>query len=96
MTARVTPDDGAVAFIDARDIADVAADVVTREGPFRENLLGLGLPAAQVEDNLDLFTVYRAGYPATVTPKVADNLGRAPRSLATSVHDHRAVVTTDA
>lgn len=127
--------DGAVGFIDARDIADVAVAVLTNEGhvartyvltgaqtityadiaaafaaelghdvryvdvppeAFGENLLGLGLPAGQVQDILDLFTVYRAGYAATVTPNVANILGRAPRSLATFVHDYRAVITNAA
>jgi uncharacterized protein YbjT (DUF2867 family) len=119
-------------MIDARDIAEVAASVLTRGGHTgeslvltggeavtydeaaaafaaelghdvryvdvppevtRQNLLGFGLPAGQVEDILALFAVFRAGYASTVTPTVEDVLSRAPRSLATFVHDYRRVFT---
>jgi len=124
--------DGHVSMIDARDIAEVAASVLTRGGHAgeslvltggeavtyddvaaafatelghdvryvdvppevtRQNLLGFGLPAGQVEDILALFAIFRAGHASTVTPTVANVLGRAPRSLATFVHDYRAAFT---
>ena len=124
--------DGRVAMIDARDIAEVAASVLTTgrhtgeslvltggeavtyddaAAAFatelgldvryvdvppevtRQNLLGFGLPAGQVEDILALFAIFRAGYASTVTPTVANVLGRAPRSLATFVHDYRRAFT---
>ena len=127
--------DGHVAMIDARDIAEVAASVLTRgrhtgeslvltggeavtyddaAAAFatelghdvryvdvppevtRQNLLGFGLPAGQVEDILALFAIFRAGHASTVTPTVANVLGRAPRSLATFVHDYRAAFTDPA
>ena len=120
--------DGHVAMIDARDIGEVAASVLTNGGHIgsslvltggkavtyedvaealsaelghevryidvppevtRDNLLGFGLPAGQVEDILALFEIFRAGYASTVLPTVQEVLGRAPRSLATFVHDHR-------
>ena len=120
--------DGQVAMIDARDIAEVAASVLTRGGHTgeslvltggeavtygdiaaafttelghevryvdvppevtRQNLLELGLPAGQVEDIVALFAIFRAGYASILTPTVADVRGRAPRSLATFVHDYR-------
>jgi uncharacterized protein YbjT (DUF2867 family) len=123
---------GHVAMIDARDIAEVAASVLTRGGhageslvltggeavtyddvaaafatelghdvryvdvppeATRQNLLGFNLPAGQVEDILALFAIFRAGYASTVTPTVANLLGRAPRSPATFVHDYRAAFT---
>ena len=126
---------GHVAMIDARDIAEVAASVLTTGGHAgeslvltggeavtyddvtaafatelghdvryvdvppevtRQNLLGFGLPAGQVEDILALFAIFRAGYASTVTPTVANVLGRAPRSLATFVHDYRAAFTDPA
>jgi NAD(P)H dehydrogenase (quinone) len=62
----------------------------------RQNLLGFGLPAEQVEDILALFAIFRAGLASTVTPTVANVLGRAPRSLAIFVHDYRAVFTDPA
>ncbi|MEO6145347.1 MAG: SDR family oxidoreductase [Dermatophilaceae bacterium] len=120
--------DGHVAMIDARDIGEVAASVLTNGGHVgsslvltggkavtyedvaealsaelghevryidvppevtRDNLLGFGLPAGQVEDILALFEIFRAGYASTVLPTVQEVLGRAPRSLATFVHDYR-------
>ena len=127
--------DGQVAMIDARDIADVAAAVLTWGGHTgeslaltggqaltydeiaaafaaelghdvqyhdvppevtRDNLLGYGLPAGQVEDIIALFAIFRAGYASTVTPTVAEILGRPPRSLSTFVHDHRSLFTSSA
>jgi len=127
--------DGHVAMIDARDIAEVAASILTTGGHTgeslvltgddavtyrdvaavfaseldhevqyvdvppevtRQNLLGFGLPAGQVEDILALFAIFRAGYASTVTPAVANVLGRAPRSLATFVHDYRWAFTAPA
>ncbi|WBM80404.1 SDR family oxidoreductase [Cryobacterium breve] len=127
--------DGHVSMIDARDIAEVAAAVLTTGGHTgeslvltggeaftygdaaaafaaelghdvhyvdtppevtRKNLLGFGLPAGQVEDILALFEIFRAGYASTVTPTVANVLGRAPRSLATFVHDYRGAFTDHA
>lgn len=127
--------DGHVSMIDARDIAEVAAAVLTAGGHTgeslvltggeaftygdaaaafaaelghdvhyvdtppevtRKNLLGFGLPAGQVEDILALFEIFRAGYASTVTPTVANVLGRAPRSLATFVHDYRGAFTDHA
>ena len=127
--------EGHVAMIDARDIAEVAASVLTRGGHTgeslvltggeavtyddvaaafatelghdvryvdvppevsRQNLLGFGLPAGQVDDILALFAIFRAGYASTVTPTVANVLGRAPRSLATFVHDYRWAFTNPA
>ena len=124
--------DGAVGFIDARDIGEVAAAVLTGEGyagtthvltggaaitysdvaaafqaelghdvayvdippeAFGENLRGFGLPASQVQDILGLFAVFKAGYAATVTPDVAQVLGRPPRSIADFAHDYRAAVS---
>ena len=126
---------GHVAMIDARDIAEVAASVLTMGGysgeslvltggeavtygdvaaafatelshdvqyadvppeVTRQNLLGFGLPAGQVEDILALFAIFRAGYASTVTPTVANVLGRAPRSLTTFVHDYRLAFTDPA
>ena len=126
---------GHVAMIDARDIAEVAASVLTTGGHAgeslvltggeavtyddvaaafatelghdvryvdvppevtRQNLLGFGLPAGQVEDILALFAIFRAGYASTVTPAVASLLDRAPRSLATFVHDYRWAFTDPA
>ncbi|MDY7543997.1 MULTISPECIES: SDR family oxidoreductase [unclassified Cryobacterium] len=127
--------DGHVSMIDARDIAEVAAAVLTTGGHTgeslvltgseaftygdaaaafaaelghdvhyvdtppevtRKNLLGFGLPAGQVEDILALFEIFRAGYASTVTPTVANVLGRAPRSLTTFVHDYRGAFTDHA
>jgi uncharacterized protein YbjT (DUF2867 family) len=127
--------DGHIAMIDARDIAEVAASVLTRGGHTgeslvltggeavtygdiaaafaaelghdvscvdvppevtRQNLLGFGLPAGQVEDIVALFAIFRAGYASAVTPTVANVLGRAPRSLATFVHDYRSAFTDPA
>ena len=124
--------DGAVGFIDTRDIAEVAAAILTDDGhqgqthvltggraityseiaaafqselghdvayidvppeAFGENLRGFGLPASQVQDILGLFAVFKAGYAATVTPDVAQLLGRQPRTIADFVHDYRAVVS---
>jgi uncharacterized protein YbjT (DUF2867 family) len=123
--------DGAISFIDARDIADAAAAVLTSDGHAghtytltggsavtfaqiadafaaelghpvtyvdvpsevtRQNLLGYGLPEGQVDDIVQLFDVFRAGYASTVTTGVAELLGREPRTLAEFVHDHRAAV----
>ena len=124
--------DGAVGFIDTRDIAEVAAAILTDDGhqgqthvltggqaityseiaaafqselghdvayvdvppeAFGENLRGFGLPDSQVTDILALFEVFKAGYAATVTPDVAQLLGRQPRTIADFVHDYRAVVS---
>ena len=46
-------------------------------------------PEGQVEDILALFEIFRAGYASAVLPTVVEVLGRAPRSLATFVHDYR-------
>lgn len=127
--------DGHVAMIDARDIGEVAASVLTNGGHIgsslvltggeavtyddiaaalttelgqevryvdvppeviRGDLLGYGLPAGQVEDTLALFKIFRAGYASTVLSTVQEVLGRAPRSLATFVHDHRSAFTESA
>jgi uncharacterized protein YbjT (DUF2867 family) len=127
--------DGQVAMIDARDIGEVAASVLTDGSHIgsslvltggeavtyddvaaaltaelghevrytdvpaevtRDNLLGFGLPAGQVEDILALFEIFRAGYASTVLPTVQEVLGRAPRSLATFVHDYRSAFTGSA
>ena len=124
--------DGAVGFIDTRDIAEVAAAILTDDGhqgqthvltggraityseiaaafqselghdvayvdvppeAFGENLRGFGLPDSQVTDILALFEVFKAGYATTVTPDVAQLLGRQPRTIADFVHDYRAVVS---
>ena len=124
--------DGAVGFIDTRDIAEVAAAILTDDGhqgqthvltggqaityseiaaafqselghdvayvdvppeAFGENLRGFGLPDSQVTDILALFEVFKAGYAATVTPDVAQLLGRQPRTIADFAHDYRAVVS---
>ena len=53
----------------------------------KQNLLGYGLPASQVDDILGLFAAFGAGYASLVTADVADVTGRQPRSLATFVHD---------
>jgi uncharacterized protein YbjT (DUF2867 family) len=124
--------DGAIGFIDARDIAEVAATVLTTGGhegethvltggravtyseiaaafqaelghdvayvdvppeAFGENLRGFGLPDSQVADILALFEVFKAGYAATVTPDVAQLLGREPRTIADFARDYRAVLS---
>jgi len=124
--------DGAVGFIDTRDIAEVAAAILTDDGhqgqthvltggqaityseiaaafqselghdvayvdvppeAFGEYLRGFGLPDSQVTDILALFEVFKAGYATTVTPDVAQLLGRQPRTIADFVHDYRAVVS---
>jgi uncharacterized protein YbjT (DUF2867 family) len=124
--------DGAVGFIDTRDIAEVAAAILTGDGhegqthvltggraityseiaaafqselghdvayidvppeAFGENLRGFGLPDSQVTDILALFEVFKAGYAATVTPDVAQLLGRQPRTIADFAHDYKAVVS---
>ncbi|HEY5136547.1 MAG TPA: SDR family oxidoreductase [Candidatus Nanopelagicales bacterium] len=124
--------DGAVGFIDTRDIAAVAAAILTGDGhegqthvltggraityseiaaafqselghdvayidvppeAFGENLRGFGLPDSQVTDILALFEVFKAGYAATVTPDVAQLLGRQPRTIADFAHDYRTVVS---
>ena len=124
--------DGAVGFIDTRDIAEVAAAILTGGGhvgqthvltggraityseiaaafqselghdvayvdvppeAFGENLRGFGLPDSQVTDILALFEVFKAGYATTVTPDVAQLLGRQPRTITDFVHDYRAVVS---
>ncbi len=69
---------------------DVPPEVTQR------NLLGYGLPPSQVEDILALFEIFRAGYASTVLGTVQEVLGRAPRSLATFVHDYRSAFTESA
>ncbi len=127
--------DGAVSMIDARDIADVAATVLTSERHLgealvltggaavtytdiaatlttelghevryvdvppevtRDNMLGFGLPAGQVDDIIALFAIFRAGQASAVSPTVQQVLGRAPRSLATFIQDHRSLFTHQA
>ena len=127
-----TAGDGAVGFIDTRDIGEVAATILTSDGHqghtyvltggraityseiaaafqselghdvayvdvppevFGQNLRGFGLPDSQVKDILALFEVFKAGYAATVTPDVAQLLGREPRTIADFAHDYRAVVS---
>ena len=124
--------DGAVGFLDTRDIAEVAATVLTTDGhagttyvltggkavtyaeiaaafqselghdvayvdvppeAFAQNLRGFGLPDGQVADILALFEVFKAGYAATVTPDVAQLLGRAPRTIADFAHDYRGALS---
>lgn len=124
--------DGAVSMIDARDIADVAATVLTGKGhpgetlmltggsavtyadvaasltaeighdvryvdvppeTSRDNLLGFGLQAGQVDDIIALFAIFRAGQASSVSSTVQEVLGRAPRSLATFIQDHRSAFT---
>jgi len=124
--------DAAVSMVDARDIADVAATVLTGEGyagqtllltggqavtyaeiaavlttelghdvryvdvppeVTRDNLLGFGLPAGQVDDIVALFAIFRAGLASGVSPVVQEVLGRAPLSLGTFVHDYRSAFT---
>ena len=62
----------------------------------RGNLLGFGLPEGQVEDILAPFEIFRAGYASAALPTVAEVLGRAPRSLATFVHDYQSAFTESA
>ena len=127
--------DAAVSMVDARDIADVAATVLTGEGyagqtllltggqavtyadvaavlttelghdvryvdvppdVTRNNLLGFGLPAGQVDDIVALFAIFRAGLASGVSPVVQEVLGRAPSSLGTFVHDYRSAFTEQA
>ncbi len=123
--------DGAVGFLDTRDIAEVAATILTSDGhvgqthkltggqaityaeiaaafqaelghdvayvdvppeAFGQSLRGFGLPDSQVRDILALFEVFKAGYAATVTPDVAQILGREPRTIADFVHDYRSAL----
>jgi uncharacterized protein YbjT (DUF2867 family) len=124
--------DGAVGFLDTRDIAEVAATVLTSDGhegqthvltggravtyaeiaaafqselghdvayidvapeAFAQNLRGFGLPDSQITDILALFDVFKAGHAATVTPDVAQLLGREPRTIADFAHDYRAMLS---
>ena len=124
--------DGAVGFLDTRDIAEVAATILTSDGhvgqthtltggraityaemaaafqaelghdvayvdvppeAFGQSLRGFGLPDSQVRDILALFEVFKAGYAATVTPDVAQILGREPRTIADFVHDYRSALS---
>ena len=90
----MTYDDAAAAFA-----IELGQDVRCVDVPpevSRQNLLGFGLPAGQVEDILEVFAIFRAGYAATITPTVANVLGRAPGSLATFVHDYRWAFTDPA
>ena len=59
----------------------------------RDNLLGFGLPAGQVDDIVALFAIFRAGLASGVSPVVQEVLGRAPLSLGTFVHDYRSAFT---
>ena len=90
----LTYDDIAAAFA-----AELGHDVQYHDVPpevSRDTLRGYGMPAEQVEDIVALFAIFRAGYASTVSPAVADVLGRSPRSLKSFIHDHRSLFTTSA
>ena len=75
--------------------AELGHDVAYVDVPpeaFGQSLRGFGLPDSQVRDILALFEVFKAGYAATVTPDVAQILGREPRTIADFVHDYRSAL----
>lgn len=56
---------------------------------FRQEMLGFGVPAWNVNATLDLFALTRQDRNACVTDSYAAITGRAPRSLREFVRDHR-------
>jgi len=87
---------GDAAAVFAAELGHDVHYIDTPPAATRTNLLGFGLPAGQVEDILALFAIFRAGSASDVTPTVANVLGRAPRSLATFIHDYREAFTDHA
>ncbi len=126
---RLPAGDAALSFIDVRDIADVAATVLTTPGhegqaytltgpealtheavaglisgaggravryePLDDDraasaLAAAGLGADRIARLLGFYRAVRAGWCEPVSPDVAGVLGRAPRTMARFVREHRA------
>ena len=123
--------EGAIALIDARDIADVAALVLADPAAHRgqaydltgaqsftdaeqmaliseaigrtvayvdvpeaaasEAMTGMGLPVILVDWFMSLNAVIKAGYAAGQSSEVQRLLGKAPRTFAAFVQEHRAI-----
>ena len=92
--------EGRVAFIDARDVAAVAAELLTSPGHqirsvdlgpdgYRQALAGAGMPGWLVDGVVEGNTMLAAGHGATVTDEVARLTGRPPRTFAQFAADHR-------
>lgn len=79
------------------DMAAVLSEELEREiryvdqpvAEFRQEMLGFGVPAWNVDAMLDLFALIRQDRNACITGGFAETAGRVPRTLREFVRDHR-------
>ena len=91
LTGAEALDFGEVAAIVSRELGRTVRYEAASVLAYLRHLRGQGLPLSLVLVQTILHTGLRRGQAETVDPTLARILGRAPRTLAAYVHDHRSV-----